>query len=282
MGRWTIINVLLGLIVLLLAIEVARTWARSLPPVEVVPRAPAASPPEGEKRPGKGKRGGAQEPRGDVPPPAMVAAIAQKDLFDPSRQAATEDVAAPVARVTEPPPNVTVVGVRIFGKDSEVFVTDASQGNQQKRLRIGDQVGGYTVKAIDPTGLTLASPSGDEVTMSLAIEKGKAPPARPATAARTPQAAQTPALSPAAGPQGASPAAGVPVKPPGAVQSLAPKPPPAQPVPPVQPVPAVTPPGTPPAAGQNPPSGANLPSDVQQKLEQLRHREPRSRAGRTP
>lgn len=277
MRRWTIINVLLGLIVLLLAIEVARTWARALPPVEVVTRASVPSP-DGEKRPKGGKRG-AQEPRGELPPPAMVASIAQKDLFDPSRQAATEEAAAPVAKVTEPPPNVTVTGVRIFGKDSEVFVTDASQGNQQKRLRVGDQVGGYTVKGIDPTGLTLASPSGDEVTMSLAIEKGKTPPAtpgRPGVAARTPPGGQTPPPSPAAGPQGASPAAGVPVKPATGVQTLAPKPPP------IQPVPAVTPPGTPGAPGQIPPPSANLPADVQQKLEQLRHREPRSRAGRSP
>jgi hypothetical protein len=271
MRRWTIINVLLGLIVLLLGVEIARTWARALPPVEIVARAPAP-PGEGEKRP-KGKRGG-PDSRGEMPAPAMVVAIAQKDLFDPSRQAATEEIAAPVPKVTEPPPNVTVTGVRIFGKDSEVFVTDASQGNQQRRLRIGDQVGGYTVKLIDPTGLTLASPSGDEVTMSLAIEKGKTPPARPVVSGRTPQPAQTPPLSPAAGPQGASPAAGVPVKPTGAAQSLAPKP--------VQPIPAMTPPGTPAATGQAPPPGANLPADVQHKLEQLRHREPRSRAGRTP
>lgn len=267
MRRWTIINVLLGLIVLLMAVEIARTWARTLLPVEVTPRAAAASP-EGERRP-KGKRGAA-EARAELQPAVLVAAIAQKDLFDPSRQAATEAVAAPVPRVTDPPPNVTVVGVRIFGKDSEVFVTDATQGNQQRRLRVGDQVGGYTVTAIDPTGLTLTSPSGDEVTMALAVEKGKTPSVRPPSPARPPP---TPPASPAAGPQGASPAAGVPVKPPPAVQSLSPKPPP------VTPIPAVTP-GTP-TPGQTPPPGANLPSDVQQKLEQLRHREPRSRAGRT-
>lgn len=269
MRRWTIINAILGLLVALLAVEIAGTWARALPPVEVSPRAPAP-PAEGEKRP-KGKRGGAEN-RGEVLPPAMVAAISQKDLFDPSRQAATEEVAAPVAKAPEPPPNVTVVGVRIFGRDSEVFVVDASQGNQQRRLRIGDQVGGYTVKAIDATGLTLASPSGDEVSMALAIEKGKTPPARTSSPTGRPPA-HVPPPSPAAGPQGTSPAAGVPVKPPPPAQSLMPKPTPGQP----QPTPAVTPPAT----GQPPPPGANLPADVQQKLEQLRHREPRSRAGRT-
>ena len=34
---------------------------------------------------------------------------------------------------------------------------------------------GYTIKAIEPTGVTLSSPSGDPVTMALVVEKGKAP-----------------------------------------------------------------------------------------------------------
>ena len=45
----------------------------------------------------------------------------------------------------------------------------------QRRLRIGDQVVGYTIKTIEPTGVTLNSPSGDPVTMALVVEKGKAP-----------------------------------------------------------------------------------------------------------
>jgi hypothetical protein len=170
---------------------------------------------------------------------------------------------------------VTVTGVRIFGRDSEVFVIDGGQGNQQRRLRVGDQVGGYTVKAIDATGLTLSSPSGDEVSMALAIEKGKATPAVRTSSPTGRPPPHVPPPSPAAGPQGgASPAAGVPVKPPTPAQSLAPRPAPGQPIP------AVTPSASQ-ATGQTPPTGANLPPEVQQKLEQLKHREPRSRAGRT-
>src|SRR5207249_1806871 len=109
--------------------------------------------------------------------------------------------------VTGPPANVTLVGVRIFGKDREVFVTEAGA---QKRLRTGDQVAGYTVKAIDPGGVTLTSPSGDTVTMPLVVDAKGAAPARPAVPVRPgvplppPQAGG----SPAAGVQTMSPAAG--------------------------------------------------------------------------
>src|SRR3989442_8765181 len=118
MGCWAIINVVLGVIVLLLGVEIARTWGRALPPVEVAagPRAPAAAP---EKRE-KGKR--AAEKAGthaDESPPALVAAITEKDLFDMSRQKPSEE-ARPMEQtpaVTGPPANVSIVGVRIFGKD---------------------------------------------------------------------------------------------------------------------------------------------------------------------
>ena len=40
MRRWAIINVLLGLIVALLAIQIVSTWARSLPPLEEHARQP--------------------------------------------------------------------------------------------------------------------------------------------------------------------------------------------------------------------------------------------------
>ena len=258
MRRWTIINVLLAVIVALLALQIVRTWARALPPIDVTPRAPApepAPPPAHEKGRRGAERGGTA--RAQQPPEALVAAIGEKDLFDPSRHAAPVEEGKPEpVRETGPPPGVTVVGVRILGSDREVFVTDASQGNAQRRLRVGDEVAGYTVKAIEPTAVTLASPSGDPVTVSLALEKGKAPgPARP-----VPGRPGVPAASPAAGARGLSPAAGV----------TATAPPAAPPVPPaVAPVPPVR-------QGQSPATQA-LPGEVRQKLEQLRRNEKRSR-----
>src|SRR5262249_27599119 len=166
--------------------------------------------------------------------------------------------------VTKPPDGVTVVGVRIFGKDREVFVNDATQNPAVgRRLRSGDQIAGYTVKGIEPTAVTLASPSGDPVVVPLTLDKGGkagAPGGPPRPPGRPPQPGQAPA-SPAAGPQGASPAAGTPA--------------------PVA-KPAVKPavPGAPAVAGA--PAQAqpqqSLPAEVRQKLEQLRQND--KRAGR--
>ncbi len=174
MRRWAIINTLLGVIVALLTLEIVRTWARALPTFEVVPGVapPEETPPKREK----GKRGAGDKAGADQGPVALVSVIAEKELFDPSRRPPSiEEAKVEVVKETGPPAGVTLVGVRIFGKDREVFLTDQSQGNVQRRLRIGDQVVGYTIKAIDPTGVTLSSPSGDLVTMALVVEKGKAP-----------------------------------------------------------------------------------------------------------
>ncbi len=252
MRRWAIINTLLGALVLLLGLAIARTWARVLPPIEVTARAPAA-PAGGQHE--KGKRGGDKAgARAQQQTPAMlVAAVADKDLFDPSRHPAPPEEMKQPEQVREvgPPQGVTVVGMRIVGKDREVFVTDASQGNQQKRLRVGDQVAGYTVKTIEAAAVTLTSPSGDAVTMPLAVEKGKQAVAR---------GGPKPAVSPAAGVATTSTAAGV----------VKPQTPPPQ-----------APPGAAGArlGGQNP-QVPQLPNDVRQKLDQLKRNDPNSRMGR--
>jgi len=268
MGRWTIVNAVLALMVALLGFEIARTWAHRLPQIEVPPSPvppPAGPNPETHK---KGKRGGDESAaRGPQTPAMMVAAIAEKDLFDPSRKPPTPDeikveVAPPV---TKPPDGVTIVGVRIFGKDREVFMNDASQAPASgRRLRLGDQIAGFTVKGIEPAGVVLTSPSGDTVTMPLTLDKSKGQPTQPG-AARPPtvrpaprpgQPATAASGSPAAGPQGASTAAGVVVKPPTPVQ------------------PAVRPGvAAPPPAQATPPQ--QLPSQVLQKLEQLRQNDKR-------
>jgi hypothetical protein len=282
MRRWTILNVLLGVIVALLGIEIVRTWARTVPAVDLTPRQPAPAR-EAEKQPphGKGKRGANDKTAAHVEqsPAAMVAAVADKDLFDPSRRGPSEDAAGggPVVHETGPPPGVTVVGIRILGRDREVFVTDASQGNQQRRLRPGDQVGGYTVKSIEATQLVLTSPSGDTVSMPLALEKGKPQPAHPAAPvparpAGVVPAIKPPAASPAAGVQGAPTAAGIGAKPVAPTPGVA-----AVPVPGMPPTTLGKP--VPGAPAQNP-AIQKLPGDVRQKLEQLKEREQGGRLGR--
>jgi len=276
MRRWAIVNTLLGIIVALVGVEIARTWASGIPmgqhkedaAATAPDAAPPAAAPEGHE---KGKRtrvdkGGALVQQ---TPAVMVTAISEKDLFDPSRHPATveETAAGAIAPVTKPPDNITLVGVRILGKEREVFVNDATQNPATtKRLRVGDQLGqGYTIKAIDPTAVMLASPSGDMVNMPLSLDKGKAQapgpgaaPRPPAVAAKPTSGAQAATASPAAGSQGPSPAAGV-----------AGKPPTPAPPPPVAPVPAVAPvPGA-------PAQPAPLPAEVRQKLDQLKQNDKR-------
>jgi hypothetical protein len=263
MRRWMILNGLLAAIVLGLGVQIVRTWARTLPPVEA--RAPGrfteapARTGEGGKR---GKRGQAE--RTTQTPAALVTAIVNKDLFDPSRTKPSETVqaAAPV-QITEPPPGVSLVGVRTLGRDREAFILDATQANAQRRIRSGDTVGAFTVKSIRTSSVVLVSSSGDYVTLSLGIEKAKAPtpptPGRPGRGQPAPAAGV--AASPAAGvTTGASPAAGI---------GGAPKvPTPPAPVPPgIQPPQPPAP--APPAPAKHAPS-PNLPDAVRQKLEQMK------------
>ena len=260
MRRWAIINVLLAVVVALLALEIVRTWARALPVVEAPARAPVP------ERREKGKRNAAA--RGGTPaqpaPPALVAAIGDHDLFDPTRRAATEEVKPEAPKESGPPPGLAVTGVRIFGKDREVFITDASQGNAQRRLRIGDQIIGYTVKAIQATGLTLTAPSGDAVTMPLEVEKGKAPAPTP----RMPGRPGVPAV-PGAGMVAPSPAAGIqPAPPPG-----------VRPPSPVQPQLVPGGPGGRPAAPPAPTPPGQMPAEVRQKFEQLEQQDATPRLG---
>ncbi len=264
MGRWAIINGLLAIMVALLGLEIVRTWGRALPAVDVA----APRPPGGEQPREKGsKRGGDKGAAGRTQQtaPMLVAGTADKDLFDPTRRPPAED-AAPAAPppVTGPPTNLTVAGVRISGRNREAFVTDSSQGNRQQRLHIGDQVAAvvagqagtvsYTIKAIEPTGLTLAAPSGDTITMALELDRSKVPGApRTPMPPRPGQPAPGPPSSPAAGGMlgaTASPAAGVVPRP--AVGAV---PPPGR-----QPVAPPVVPGQP---------TSQIPSEVRQRLEQI-------------
>lgn len=263
MRRWVIINVLLGLGVVLLGLEIVSTWARVLPTVEAPAHQPAP------ERREKGKRANAKlaAAQAQQTPTAMLAVISDRDVFDPSRRAAAEEVKAEAPKEIGPPPGLTVTGVRIVGKDREVFITDASQGNAQRRLRVGDQIGGYTVKSIVATGLTLASPSGDSVTMPLEVEKGKAPAMPRGPAPPRPGQPPPPMTSPAAGVQ--APPPGVGVRPP--LPGM-----PTQAVPP-PPVPAPQPAGVP---GAQNPQLQQMPAEVRQKLEQLKQNEANPRTGR--
>jgi hypothetical protein len=265
MRRWLVLNIALAVIVLGLGVQIVRTWARALPPIDVkAPGKVAEAPPRSES----GKRGKRAQAEKGAPqtPQTMVAAIVNKDLFDPSRTKPSDEVkvAAP-QHVTEPPPGISLVGVRAFGRDREGFILDATQANTQRRIRPGDTVGNFTVKSIGRRSVVLVSPANDVVTLTLEVEKSKnvtAPPARPGR----PQAASAAAgsTSPAAGvTSGASPAAGVGAQKPPVTAAGTAATPPAPPTPPTQPGVTTT------TLPRRPPS-PNLPEGVRQKLEQMK------------
>ena len=55
-------------------------------------------------------------------------------------------------------PGITLVGVRSVGDDREGFILDATQANLQRRIRLGDAVGNFTVKRIRQSSILLVSP----------------------------------------------------------------------------------------------------------------------------
>jgi hypothetical protein len=223
MRRWTIANAFLGVLLVAILFGIVGTWTRSLPPVAEVQAKSSGIVPGGERHGERGKRAvavaeKAAAARAQQTPAIMVAAIAEKDLFDVSRRApaADEKVDAPKPPVI-PPVGVTLVGVSIVGKEREAIVTDAGQGNQQRRLRVGDAIGdGYTVKHIERTEVVLNTRGGDAVSLPLALDKSKGgapkPPAPPGGPPRRgPQG--TAAASPAAGVQPGAPPGGAPTRP---------------------------------------------------------------------
>ena len=285
MRRWAILNAILTFCLLAILGGLWQTWTRALPEVEAAEDSGGAVPTgSGEgKGKGKGKRNAAQiDKAAQATPTAIVTAIVEKDLFDASRRPeppkAVETSAPAPKQPCVVPAGVTVVGVAKVGKEREAFITDASQGAGQRRVRTGDAVVGYTVKTIKEATVIFTCPSGDTVDVSLMLEKGKGagfpgmpgvpglpvppPPPRPPGGVRgrqgQPQQPGAPGGgSPAAGVQGGSPAAGIPLKPP------LPVPPPPPPVAP----------GVP--GGQPPTPLQKLPNQARVDPSEFAYREPR-------
>jgi hypothetical protein len=163
-GRWTVVNTVLVLIVLAVAGQIGRTWMRASPPLPAVES-------DGEH---KANRRPSRRPRPAAAADEMVALITEQDLFDPSRKAdGAADGAAPTTLAEDetppPPPGLTVVGVRLLGEDAEAFVKDSATANEQRRVRLGDDVGGYTVQEIRETSVVLEASNGNRVTLWLSL-----------------------------------------------------------------------------------------------------------------
>jgi hypothetical protein len=193
MRRWAIINVLLGVIVVLLAIQIVSTWARALPKLEERSRQPPPAPEPREKGRRASDKGG---PRTPATPDVLVSSIGDKDLFDPTRRAAPEDggpqTTQQEAAPLPPPSGIAVVGIRLLHGEREAFIQDATQQNKQRRLRVGDQLQSFTVKEITDGQVILGTPAGQSVTMDVELKKsGGARGPAPAAPQRSPAAGVT-------------------------------------------------------------------------------------------
>jgi len=145
--------------VIALVWQVVATWRRPLPD------SMAASPniPEGEaplpSTPGLGSG----------PHKQLANAIADKDLFSPSRRRAIEE-SAPVKETVPPPSHLKLVGVFLSPKREEAFFVDSSQGGKVVRVRKGESLGAYQLTQMTPLQVTLTvGQDGDEVTLPLAL-----------------------------------------------------------------------------------------------------------------
>jgi len=160
MKRFRIVNVLLVALILLAGWRTYEVWRRPIPVVMAT-----------------GERAAPLEP---LPPPPrspqlpqMIDGITQKDLFDPSRQAPGV-VAAPAPEQTPaPPPTLKLAGVIVLDGSKEAVFVDASQGNKQTRMRIGEEISGYRVQKIEAENVSLVNSAGEEVNLALLLESPK-------------------------------------------------------------------------------------------------------------
>jgi len=183
MRRVLILNLLLLAIILVLVVQIVGLWWGGNAEVETV--APKEAKAQRIEIPNVTRR----------PPPANLAAsIADKDLFDQTRTAPPDGAAANAAPTpAEPvrPLTLVLLGVSGGGPEREALVKDTTQPKPMW-LRQGEDVGGYKLGRIDPTQIVMVGPSGEEITLVINVEKGKAGPA-PATGPAGIQPTPTPA-----------------------------------------------------------------------------------------
>lgn len=95
-------------------------------------------------------------------------AIADKDLFVPSRTRALVEGKAVVA--VPPPSHLKLVGVLLARGKEEAFFADSSQGGKVVRARTGETLGSYKLVGLSSSQATLTmGQDGDEVSMPLLV-----------------------------------------------------------------------------------------------------------------
>lgn len=124
----------------------------------------------------------------------LATVIADKDLFSPSRQRREEEG---VVQVSVPPPtHLKLVGVLQLSGQEEAFFTDAQQGGKVVRVKVGEEIGQYRLTRARRNSVTLTFPDGEEVSLSLAVQRGEEVAKAPRMPLSQPQAMQAKGQSP--------------------------------------------------------------------------------------
>lgn len=163
MRRVLILNIFLLVILAGLIFQIVTLWWVREPVAEAVAakdtKPPKVDLPKVDRRPAT---------------PNLSAQIADKDLFDQSRQGVKEGQASQAAAPAEPvrPLTLVLLGVSGAGPEREALVKDQTQPKPQW-LRQGEEVGGYKLGRIDPTSIVMVGPGGEETTLVINVEKAK-------------------------------------------------------------------------------------------------------------
>jgi hypothetical protein len=159
MKRLLIVNVLLLAVVVGLVVQIVALWWSAEAAVD-------ATAPREVKTQRLEIPSAARKP----PPPDLAKHIAEKDLFDQSRSSAPVTVAGPAAAPV--PLTLVLLGITVAGGGREALLKDQAQP-KPLWLREGEEYNGYKLRRIDAASVVMASPTGDEVTLMINVEKGK-------------------------------------------------------------------------------------------------------------
>jgi len=164
------LHILLLVGVIALFWQIIATWLRPLPELLAASPGNADGGPVAQLSPSRAPGDGKQ----------LAEAIADKDLFSPSRSRATEPVETATPVTTPPPSHLQLVGVFLSPNREEAFLRDSSQGGKVVRVRKGESLGAYRLNEVSPLRVTLAvGQDGEEVILPLVLldsgAAGKAP-----------------------------------------------------------------------------------------------------------
>jgi len=149
----TLIHTLLVLVIFALCGRIVAVWRRPAPSVSVETGTPA--PPSAAEMPPPNLTQEAAD--------ALVATIAQNDLFSSERGEVPASVPVETQKKVDPPSHLKLVGVLLTRRRAEAFLSDSSQGNKVVRVKQGDSIGQYQLLQVTPIEVKLSLGVGGEV-----------------------------------------------------------------------------------------------------------------------